>query len=227
MSEPRKCPVCGKPARPIGGYTHCSWACIDAPAVPAPARLRWDDSEYITKLVNEEGREVARIYITALTRTANTIEVGDLDVEIEHDRTVAGAKRALLAYLSQPQKMLADVMARAWPVGTRVRGESGVVAFTTSVPVPVYAPDAWTVDVRYEANGYRTRWYLSSCERAPEPAPERDSREPLSDDEIRELLTSTLHGSLPRPTMLRVFATLAEVPSLRQAAARLREELCT
>ena len=39
--------------------------------------------------------------------------------------------------------------------------------------------------------------------------------EPLTDDEIRELLGATLHGSLPKETMQRVFATLAEVEALR------------
>lgn len=41
---------------------------------------------------------------------------------------------------------------------------------------------------------------------------------PLTDDEINDLLTVTLHGPLPAPTMSRVFATLAEVPELRAAA---------
>jgi len=42
-----------------------------------------------------------------------------------------------------------------------------------------------------------------------------DPRQPLTDDEIDDLLTSTLHGPLPNLTMSRVLATVAEVPGLR------------
>jgi len=42
-----------------------------------------------------------------------------------------------------------------------------------------------------------------------------DARTPLTDDEIRELLSMTLNGPLPHTTMQRVMATLAEVPGLR------------
>ena len=40
--------------------------------------------------------------------------------------------------------------------------------------------------------------------------------EPMSDEEIRELLGATLHGALPHETMMRVLATLAIVPELRR-----------
>ena len=48
------------------------------------------------------------------------------------------------------------------------------------------------------------------------------SMSPLTDAEIRDLLSQTLHGPLlhaplPHVTMQRVFATLAEVPELRAA----------
>jgi hypothetical protein len=92
---------CGKPVRPFGSYTWCSWACVDAPAVPAPEGMEWVDSEFVTKLVLFfTRREVARIYITSLTRTANTIEVGNHRVDVKHDGTVPGAKRAIVAYLA-------------------------------------------------------------------------------------------------------------------------------
>lgn len=45
---------------------------------------------------------------------------------------------------------------------------------------------------------------------------------PLSDQEINNLLTSTLHGPLPKETLQRVFATLAEVPALRKSDELLR-----
>ena len=45
---------------------------------------------------------------------------------------------------------------------------------------------------------------------------------PLSDDEIRDLLTTTLHGNLPRAMMHRMFATLADVSTLRAEVERLR-----
>lgn len=60
----------------------------------------------------------------------------------------------------------------------------------------------------------------------------RKSLTPLSDAEIKELLGSTMHGSLPAETMRRVLATLSEVPGLRENeklmievadAAQLRE----
>lgn len=105
----RMCPVCGKPAQAIGSYTYCSWACVDAPAVPAPEGMEWDDSEFVTKLVwSDTRREVARIYITALTRTANSTEFGEnsLSIDLKHDRTVPGAKRAILAYLAEQSRLI-------------------------------------------------------------------------------------------------------------------------
>jgi len=42
---------------------------------------------------------------------------------------------------------------------------------------------------------------------------------PLTDDEIHDLLTLTLHAPLPQKTMTRVMATLAEVPGLRARGA--------
>jgi len=95
----RLCKVCGKPARPIGGYAHCSWACVDAPAVPAPEGMTWDDAEVVTKLVRKDWSEVARIYITVLTRTANAMNIGGFLMYPKRDVTVAGAKRAVVAFI--------------------------------------------------------------------------------------------------------------------------------
>ena len=47
---------------------------------------------------------------------------------------------------------------------------------------------------------------------------------PFTDDEINDLLSATLHGPLPHATMLRVFATLAEVPGLRARIATLLKQ---
>ena len=47
---------------------------------------------------------------------------------------------------------------------------------------------------------------------------------PLTDDEIHDLLTRTLHGPLPQKTMTRVMATLAEVPGLRARIATLLKQ---
>lgn len=54
----------------------------------------------------------------------------------------------------------------------------------------------------------------------PLPAPPSVPKmtDPLTDEEIYDLLTATLHGSLPKQTMMRVFATLGEVPGLRAKA---------
>lgn len=41
----------------------------------------------------------------------------------------------------------------------------------------------------------------------------------LDDDEINKLCTYTLHGDLPRQTVSRMMATIAEVPALRAQAA--------
>lgn len=41
--------------------------------------------------------------------------------------------------------------------------------------------------------------------------------EPLSNIEIREILVATLHGPLPKQTMSRVFVSLAELSTLRDA----------
>jgi len=38
----------------------------------------------------------------------------------------------------------------------------------------------------------------------------------LSNDEIHDILTATLHGPLPTKTMCRIFNTLAEMPELRK-----------
>lgn len=49
---------------------------------------------------------------------------------------------------------------------------------------------------------------------------------PLNNNEIRSILTETLHGNLPRETMQRVLTTLAEVPKLRtteKAVDRLQD----
>lgn len=51
------------------------------------------------------------------------------------------------------------------------------------------------------------------------------ANEPLTDDEIRELLSATLHGPLPTATMHRVFATLADVPRLRVVETKAKEAL--
>ena len=44
---------------------------------------------------------------------------------------------------------------------------------------------------------------------------------PLSNVEIRELLSATLHGSLPKETQSRVFASLAELSELRAATEKM------
>lgn len=49
--------------------------------------------------------------------------------------------------------------------------------------------------------------------------------EPLTDDECRDMLRSTLHGPLPAIIMHRVFATLAEMPTLRQRAETAERRL--
>jgi len=38
---------------------------------------------------------------------------------------------------------------------------------------------------------------------------------PLSNEEIQDLFSTTLYGSLPKETMYRVFSTLAEIQKLR------------
>lgn len=56
----------------------------------------------------------------------------------------------------------------------------------------------------------------------------RHPHAPLADDEIRDLLSATLHGPLPVATMSRVFATIAQVPEMRAAVRelhRLREAI--
>lgn len=50
------------------------------------------------------------------------------------------------------------------------------------------------------------------------------ANEVLTNEEIRELLTSTLHGPLPKATMQKIFTTLALVPGLRMAVERLERE---
>lgn len=55
--------------------------------------------------------------------------------------------------------------------------------------------------------------------------PDSESSMDLDDDEIRGLLGATLHGSLPAATMQRVFATLAEVPGMRDKIMRLEERV--
>lgn len=47
------------------------------------------------------------------------------------------------------------------------------------------------------------------------------NRDSLTNAEIYELLTSTLHGPLPKETMQRIYTTLATVPGLRLAVERL------
>lgn len=44
----------------------------------------------------------------------------------------------------------------------------------------------------------------------------REMMKPLSTDEVRNLLTSTLHGSPPHKTLMRIFATLAAWSSLEE-----------
>jgi hypothetical protein len=53
-----------------------------------------------------------------------------------------------------------------------------------------------------------------------------DMNKPMANEEIRELLTMTLHGPLPTRTMYRVFATLAEVQEIRAENERLRDLIC-
>lgn len=43
---------------------------------------------------------------------------------------------------------------------------------------------------------------------------------PLTNREIRDMLGSTLHGPLPKETMSRVFASLAELTVLRDATEK-------
>jgi hypothetical protein len=50
-------------------------------------------------------------------------------------------------------------------------------------------------------------------------------RDPLTNDEIHNLLTMTLHGHLPNKTLDRVFATLTEVKELRSENERLKSKL--
>lgn len=38
---------------------------------------------------------------------------------------------------------------------------------------------------------------------------------PLTDKEIHDLLSETMHGPPPHKTLMRIYATLAEVPTLR------------
>lgn len=59
----------------------------------------------------------------------------------------------------------------------------------------------------------------------PPPLPKPGMTDPLSDKEIQELLSATLHGPLPHRTMMRVFATIALVPGLR-ANQRLPPDIC-
>ncbi len=46
---------------------------------------------------------------------------------------------------------------------------------------------------------------------------------PLTNDEIKDLLTSTLHGPLHKDTMNRVFASLVALMSAREVIKKLQE----
>lgn len=48
---------------------------------------------------------------------------------------------------------------------------------------------------------------------------------PLTNEEIKELLTETLEGPLPVATMQRVMATLAETRDLREQLAEIEQLL--
>lgn len=51
----------------------------------------------------------------------------------------------------------------------------------------------------------------------------KEMMKPLSIQEVRELLTSTLHGAPPHKTLMRIFATLAVLSSLVEENDRVFE----